>query len=89
MNSVISATSVLNKPVTTPLTIDSAKPVFVNRHANGGVHADGFEGIDFTAGLNSTCGDNGVICCGAEFAEPVEIGAGHCAFAVHVGAEEG
>jgi hypothetical protein len=40
--SVTSVTSVLNKPVTPPLTNVSAKSVFVDSHAHSSVHTDLF-----------------------------------------------
>ncbi len=63
--------------------------IFVDGHADGGVHADFFEGAYFPAGFDAACGDDGMFCCGAEFVEPVEVCAGHGAFAVDVRAEEG
>ena len=68
---------------------DSAETVFVDGHANGRVHADFFEGVDFAARFDSACGNDGVLGAAAELTEPVEIGAGHGALAVDVGAEKG
>ena len=71
------------------MTPQLAEAVFVDGHADGGVHADFFEGVDFTAGLDSAGGDDGMLCSGAKIVEPFEIRAGHGAFAVNVGAEKG
>src|SRR5271163_1639729 len=70
-------------------TEKSAQAIFVDGHADGGVHADFFEGAYFPVGFDSACGNDGMLCCDAEFVEPVEVGPGHGAFAVDVSAEEG
>lgn len=67
----------------------SAEAVFVDGHAHGGVHADFFEGGDFAAGLDAAGGDDGITGGAAKLAKPLEIGAGHGAFAINIGAEEG
>src|SRR5579859_6339138 len=73
----------------TMMVSESAESVFVDGHAYGGVHADFFESVDFALRFDSAGGDDGVFSSSAEFAEPSEIFAGHGAFAVDVGAEEG
>ena len=65
-----------------------SQAVFVDGHAYRRVHANVFERADFTAGLDATGGNDRVGCGGAELTEPFEIGAGHAAFAIDVGAEE-
>jgi hypothetical protein len=67
----------------------SAQAIFVDGHAYGGVHAEFFEGGYFAAGLDSPCSDDGMLGGGTEHTEPIEIGAGHGAFAIDVSAEKG
>jgi len=66
-----------------------ANAIFVEGHADGGVHADFFQGEDFAARGDAAGSDNRQGRGRAQVAEPVEIYAGHGALAVHIGAEEG
>ena len=65
-----------------------AEAILVDGHAYGCVHPEFFEGGYFAAGLDSACSDDGMRAGGTEHTEPVEIGAGHGAFAIDVGAEK-
>src|SRR5271169_6026427 len=62
--------------------------VFVESHADGGVHSYAFERANLSSGGNSACGDNRKLRGGAQRAEPCKIGAPHGAFAIHIGAKE-
>jgi len=66
----------------------SPEAVFVEGHADGGVHADFLEGGDLAGGGDSAGGDDGQLSGAAQLAEPGEIHAAHGAFAVHIGAEK-
>ena len=66
----------------------SANAVFVEGHADSGVHADFFKCADFTGGGDATSRDDGMFCGTAQGVEPAEIRASHGAFAVDVGAQE-
>src|SRR5579863_6991125 len=68
--------------------ISSSDAVLVKGHADGGVHVDFFQRVDFTPSGDATGGDDREFCGGAEFAEVTKVGAGHRAFAIDVGAEE-
>src|SRR5580765_1168523 len=71
------------------MALQLTEAVFVDGHAHGGVHTDFFERCDLALRVDSACGDDRMRCGGAKFAKPIEICAGHGAFAVDVGAEEG
>jgi len=66
----------------------SAEAVFVEGHADDGVHADFLEGGDFASSGDAAGGDDGQARGAAQLAEPGEIHATHSAFVVHICAEE-
>lgn len=65
-----------------------AESIEVQRHANGGVHTQAFEGADFAMAADAAGGRDGELRGAAQFAEPGEIGATHGSFVVHIGAEK-
>src|SRR5260370_20654350 len=65
-----------------------AQSVLVQGHADGGVHADFFEGSDVAASPDAASGDDRMRCCAAQRSKPLEVRAGHGAFAVYIGAEK-
>src|SRR5215475_5463258 len=78
----------LLSPPTPALEAKLAEAFFVEGHADGGLHAEFFEGADFAAGGDAAGRDDGEFGGGAEIAKPTEIRADRGALAVHVGAEE-
>lgn len=66
-----------------------ADPVFIEGHADSGVHADSLEGANFARGRDASRRNDGKLGGGAQGAKPTQIGSAHCAFAIDVGAQKG
>src|ERR1700674_1645502 len=65
-----------------------AQPVFVHGHADSGVHSHFFQCGDLAPRFDASRGNNRMGSYVAQLSKPFEVRAGHCAFAVHVGAQE-
>src|SRR5437879_5955863 len=67
---------------------ESAQPVLVHGHADGGIHSHLFQCGNLAPRFDTARGDNRMGSRVAQPAKPCEVRARHRAFAVHVGAQE-
>src|SRR5882672_4484340 len=70
------------------LKIASAQAILVHRHSHCGIHSYFAQRGDLALRLDAAGGDDGVRGGAAQLSKPIEVCAGHGAFAVHVRAEE-